>query len=177
MKRYSVVYALAFVFLNQLVAMDARSEMMVRYYNDKPIVEKRSSIYLDHTLIKLDETSSVILNEEGLTATSGVLILDTFSLKHNPDQPYILLTSREVDYPSEPILLARKGNDIYILDLENELKIGQFTLKKNDEVSYLTLLKDTDGYTSLQINDTKVLEKMARLVYNGENYVLQRVVK
>jgi|GEM_PF-7068761 len=174
MKTFSTLCAFALLVSNQLCAMDSRSEMMVRYYEGKPIVEKRSSISLDDTHITLDDSSSITLSDEGLSATKGVLILDTFSLKYSPKQSYILLTSREVDRPSEHMLMLRKGNTIYIVDLEKELKVGQFILTQSDKPSYITLLEDTDGYTSLQLNDAKKREEMDLLVYNGESFTRQK---
>lgn len=173
MKILSTVCAVGLLFSNHIFAMDPRAEMMVRYYEGKPIVEKRSSISLDETTIALNDTSSVTLTDEGLKASKGVLILDTFSLKYTPKQPYILLSSREVEKPSEPILLVRKGDCIYIVDLEQEMKIGQFTLSGSKKTSYISLLKDTDGYTSLLISDVKESEERVQMVYNGENYTRQ----
>jgi hypothetical protein len=159
------------LFSTQLFALDARSEMMVRYYEDKPLVQKRSSMTLSHTSIELDDATVITLNNSGLHVSGGALILDTFSLKFNPNQPYIMLTSQEVQYPSEPILLVRKANEIYIVDLEKELQIGKFSLENDKETSYITLLKDTDGYTSLNINNAKHLQDMKLLTYNGESYI------
>jgi len=173
MKTLSRLCAVGLLFSNHVFTMDPRAEMMVRYYEGKPIVEKRSSISLDETTIALNDTASVTLTDEGLKASKGVLILDTFSLKYSPKQPYILLSRREVEKPSEHILLVRKGDCIYILDLKKEMKIGQFALKESENISYIALLEGTDGYTNLQINDAKKSEEMELMVYNGENYTRQ----
>lgn len=173
-----IVFCLSlFILIVQSKAMDSRSEMMVRYYEGKQIVKKRPPISLDNISIELDESSSITLDEEGLHASNGILILDTFSLKYNPEQPYILLTSREVVYPSEHLLLVRKDNDIYILDLEKGLRLGQFKLTESNKPLYIALIKDTYGYTSLQINDAKKMSEIEFMVYNGESYARQKVIK
>ena len=173
MKTFYTLCACALILPHQLFSLDARSEMMVRYYENKPLIEKRSTMILQSASIELDDETVVTLNADGLQATNGALILDTFNLRYDAKQPYILLTTQEVEYPSEPILLVRKGNEVYIVDLEKELQIGQFSLSEDKEYSYITLLKDTDGYTSLNINNAKHLQEMKLLTYNGESYIAQ----
>jgi len=173
MKTLYGICILALILPSQLLALDARSEMMVRYYEDKPIIQKRSAIVLENASIELDDATVVTLNSEGLNVTNGALILDTFSVTFNPKQAYILLTSQEVLHPSEPLLLVRKDNNIYIVDLEKELQIGQFTLHESQQSSYITLMKDTDGYTSLNLNNAKIMQEMELVIYNGESYIRQ----
>lgn len=113
MKAFLAILLICYFSVPQLFALDSRSEMMVRYYENKPIIEKRKPIDLKHTFIEWGEGSWVKLNERGLSTSNGMLILDTFNLTYNSKQTYMMLKKQEVLVPSENILLTRHKNTLF----------------------------------------------------------------
>jgi len=171
MKSLYLLYVSFYLMSMQLFALDSRSEMMVRYYEDRPIVEKRTPISLNHAYIEWGEGNWAKLDTQGLKASPDMLILDTFSLKYNENHPYIMLEERKVDTPSEYFLMVRKGLTVYILDLAKEIKIGQFTLAQHSTPSYVSLIKDEHGNTALQMKSNTDKKVFETIIYSNGIYM------